>query len=115
MLKKLLAVMAFATLPMIIMGCTSDEENCIDVCEAAKACPNSSNTNADCEASCATLADINAEAGCESEYSDSVSCPSGLDVCEENNDACKDESQAYVGCVLTYCLTNPTAAGCSSS
>ncbi len=111
MLKKLLALMIFASVPMLAMGCTSDEERCLDQCEATAACSDALDAPS-CNESCVNAAKMNEAAGCESLYSDVVSCRSALNACEVNNHACQDESVAHNDCIQAYCAANPGAFGC---
>src|SRR5262245_60191597 len=96
-LKKIMMVPMLA-LSLFAVGCGAD---CESVCEDAKDCDNASDEakDVDCAKTCEDGQKAAEKAGCEEEWDDLWSCAGGEDVCEEDNDACDSEVEAYGKCI----------------
>jgi hypothetical protein len=96
-LKKLTMVPMLA-MALFAVGCGAD---CESACEDAKECDGATDAqkDADCAKVCEDAQKAAEKAGCEEEYDDFWSCAGGEDVCDPDENACKEESSAWVKCM----------------
>jgi hypothetical protein len=53
---------------------------------------------------------------CSSQYDALISCEAGVDdICADNSNKCKTETEALTACALKYCSANPSASVCTGS
>ncbi len=114
MLKKIIFMIVFANIPIVAMGCASDEATCIDLCEAGKDCTGADKT-VDCAKTCADAVNTADTTGCSSEYSDALSCASEQDACSTDPELCKDEKDASTKCILAYCSAHANTDECTAN
>jgi len=85
------------------------EATCASICaQQNKLC----GTKDDCLGTCASLNDVAARSGCQSQYQEGLDCLAKKNVCDSAETACPATS--FNDCLKVYCMTMPTDPVCTT-
>jgi hypothetical protein len=108
--KKLLMVVLLAALAALT-GCGT---SCTSVCEDSHACPGEKAV--DCEHACDEAENVADASKCSGQYDDLKSCLGDMeDICSTKDTSCAAKTNAYVGCVLPYCMNAAHTSECTAA
>lgn len=96
-------------------GCGPDVmESCLAACEKANECVEPPQEKQDCNKSCEEPVEFAEETGCGSETAALYDCVATEAECgsDVGEDVCEPELQEVFGCVISYCLDNPSDERC---
>jgi hypothetical protein len=108
-MKRMSIVICLSLLPLSLIGCDSDEQDCLNICRAAQ--DQSCTSINDCSDFCSSTAALKDKANCESEYDAYHDCANSTPTCSIDAQ-CASQENAFAACVVPYCYANPNDADC---